>query len=162
MDSYIELKQEATKAGYKTILEYLKGEGSKLGFDPQEYITELHKMFVDACSLGHKKAFSTDRWNPVSDSFDDFLDESLKVVQVRKQEVKRKRTTGEKPFPGLYQYKLIDSLEEVNPALEVEVDSEELDMYEEILELSSKAIIAYRHGEFRLLYETQLEEIGGS
>ncbi len=151
-EDYKSLKKEATEAGYKTILEYLKSEGSRFQFDPKEYLTQLHKMYIDACSLGQKKAFSAERWNPVTDSFEDFLDETLKVITVRKNEVKEKRRLKEvsKPFPGLYAYGLVDMLEDLNPALEIDVDSEELDMYDEILELARKATVAYKHGEFAL------------
>lgn len=149
-EEFEQLKREAEARGYKTVLEYLKSEGSNWKFDPETYLTELHKNYIDACSLGQKKAFSTERWNPVTDTFKDFLEESLQVIEVRKKEVKKKRKLASKPFPGLYESNLIEDLDDRNPELEIEVDNEELDMYDEILELSRKAIISFLNGEFNL------------
>jgi hypothetical protein len=145
---YEALKKEAEKAGYKTILEYLKAEGGNWDFDPKKFIEEMQNNFVDACAMGAEKIFEKGKWNPVTDTFEDFLRQGLKLLELRREEVKEKRKEKGKSFKGLYENRVPDLLDELNPALELEIDDEELDMYEEIIELSRKAIIAYMNGAF--------------
>jgi len=143
-----QLIQEAKQNGYDSVKDYVKHLFQNWNEETDiAIINELYDEYMKCLQMGTERLFGEGKWDE-NTSFEEFLRESLIMLEHRLEEIKWKKQTKFPSYPGLVE--LLPDIKDVPSGVGEPLSIEDYDFYEMLIKKTMEAIKSVLTNESKL------------